>query len=252
MRGARLVLLSLFWLKPLLLDAQQARYNDDQRNRRRQQQQQRQRQRWGQQPQEEDSENFQYFKDKFQDFFKEEQDENSFQQQVKQNYGHPRHIVEGLINTAIVSGSAFAMGTAALMGFPVLMWFAKTTTSDGVVRDDGGTVKILQIVVGAIIGGVVAIGCWLFAAAYGIWQIISGLYFTPPTLWAWITGRDYWKNGRWNYYNLTQHHEDILQSSTVSRKGVQDDSFYQILQVPTDASRKEIKRAYYKLAKEYQ
>jgi curved DNA-binding protein CbpA len=150
-----------------------------------------------------------------------------------------------------------------MIGAPIIMAVYGQNEYDS-TRDDFGddddnsrTMEVLKgklsnIVKGGILGGIVGASLWIGGGVYAMWQILAGIYHTPLTLWAWVQGKTYWKEGEWHAYNLTEHHEEILdKSSNLRKNGVQDDSLYKILGVSTGASRKEIKRAYYRLAKEY-
>jgi curved DNA-binding protein CbpA len=108
---------------------------------------------------------------------------------------------------------------------------------------------------GGLVGCIAAGASWTFAAVYGVWQTAVGLYRTPATLMAQLQRKCYYNytDGKWQHYNLTNHFAILSEFGGGRSRGirVQDDSFYKLLQVSTDASQKDIKRAYYKLAKEY-
>ena len=172
---------------------------------------------------------------------------------IQQYVGGPKHLWEGVVNTIVVSGSSTLAGIVSVFGLPLLA----LSSQDEVMNDNMGRIpsRVLRLMVGTITGVVVAGTSWTFAAVYGIWQTAVGLYRTPACLMAQVQRKCYYNytDGKWQRYNLTNHFAILSESGSGYSRAVSilDDSFYKILKVATNASQKEIKSAYYKLAKEY-
>ena len=155
------------------------------------------------------------------------------------------------------------------LGWPVIAVISgnRSSSSSSSSNTDGNTdgngtessstngATLVRFISGCLIGGVLGSTMWIGGILFGLWQLIGGAIRTPSAVWAWIQGRNYWNGGDWKYYNLTDHAAELegdrSSSSEKSGVGVQDDSLYQLLNVETSASSEEIKKAYYKLAKEY-
>jgi len=163
-------------------------------------------------------------------------------------FNKPKHVVEAVWNSVVYSGGLFVSGAVTMVGMPVaFLWSAFREKSELRAGDWIG-----RLIGGTLIGGIIGSVAWFIGAVYLLIQVVSGIVATPRALWAWIEGRvDYQEHdGVWRFYNLTQHFETLASPLHSSNGNVQDNSFYELLGVETTASPKEIKRAYYKLAKE--
>lgn len=155
---------------------------------------------------------FEYLKDKFQSFFSSAE---GYQPVIQ--YIQPRHFVEGLVNTVLVSGTAMLIGTISFVGLPTFVWYNERKQPEG-TNEEKQAKRVSQVVSSAIVGGILGTGFWLGGAAYGTYQLLAGFYHTPNTLWAWSVGKSYWKNGSWELYNLTEHQQELLEMSSSRRK----------------------------------
>lgn len=111
-----------------------------------------------------------------------------------------------------------------------------------------------RLIGGGILGGLIGGVQWLAGALYGVVQLAYGLYATPGTVWAAMTGRNvHGSDGKWRKFNLDEESERLQEKlSFASGDGnVRDDSLYRVLGVETTATAKEIKKAYYKLARDH-
>lgn len=151
-----------------------------------------------------------------------------------------------------------------------------TQGEGGDLASDGGHHIVARVVfsaIGLIVGGLTSVGLVIGAAVYTVYQLLVGLWMTPTTVYEYgWQGKTYWNttkiiiiddddhfvdaaaarvDGQWQYYNLTQHALDLAErkKSLSSTTAVMDDSLYQVLGVPVDATSKEIKKAYYQKAK---
>lgn len=182
----------------------------------------------------------------------------------------PKHILEGVWNALWVGGGALATSCLILVGLPLLGLFAPIVVHEGAAADeyDDKTLarvtlvvqRLVRFVGGMLIGGVLTLGLSLGAVFYAIYQLLVGLWTTPGFLYknSW-QGKTYWNKSisgvedgheEWQYYNLTRHAEELAAASKKgSSSSVHDDSLYQVLGVATDATPKDIKKAYYQKAK---
>jgi hypothetical protein len=240
---------SFWWIIPLLVSPNLV-HADQERQRRQRFQQEEKRRNNNSSSDDDDDENG--YGQKFQEFMEGEQAQNVMQ------YGKPRHLLEGVMNTIKVTGPALLVGTLSFIGLPLLGIFGQLSSNNNSNNFDDSTIGnpkmrrfgtiVGAIMVGAIVGG----SCWIAGIVFGLWQLVMGAIATPKTLWAWTQGHVYWKDYSWQPYDLTAHAEELQNPSASSRNGknIQDDSLYKVLDVKPAASAKEIKRAYYKLAKE--
>jgi curved DNA-binding protein CbpA len=154
----------------------------------------------------------------------------------------PKHVLEGLWNTCLVSGPLAIFGALSAISFPVAGLWSSTK--------DNEKSNIAGLVLGAVTGGVLGGLMWLSAAFYGMWQVTVGLIHTPGALRARIQGKTYYSpvSLKWEYYDLESHRQALSEATSNNAK---DDSLYKLLGVKTIATSKDIKRAYYQLAKVY-
>ena len=243
MKFLRVLLPFLIWNNSILVHGQQHQRRFDEERARRNQGGERKRQearerQAGEEKRRQGQEKTEKLKEQFYSFFQGD-DAVNFRSHL------PKHIFEGIWNTVIWSGSAALAGTAMFVMWPVGALFAPNQ-SDSTSQEVG---KVAKFIAGLIIGGITGGAMWIGGILYGLSQLIGGAIRTPKTLWCWIQGKNYWNNGTYTYYNLTQHAEEL--SNYDGGAAVQDDSLYQDLGVETTATPKEIKRAYYQLAKVY-
>jgi curved DNA-binding protein CbpA len=147
----------------------------------------------------------------------------------------PRDVLEGAWNAAKSVFLGGLIGASSLFVFP----FASVSSRSGV----------LSFIIGAILGSLTGLTVFLVGLVTGIYQVLVGLYHTPVSVFNFWTGKRWDPMDReWHVYSLEQEANALL-SYCVSRR-VQDLTYYELLEVPTDATSKEIKRAYYRKAKD--
>jgi len=155
----------------------------------------------------------------------------------------PKHVVEAIYNSILYSGGLFLSGAVTMVGIPAASLYRTVTQK-----------RIGPLIGGTLLGGLLGCGAWFMGGVYLVFQLVMGLLATPSAIWAWMEGRVEYneQNRMWEFYNLTQHEETLASSPySANNKVVRDVGFYSLLGVDTTASSKEIKHAYYQLAKEY-
>jgi curved DNA-binding protein CbpA len=160
---------------------------------------------------------------------------------------HPKHVLEGFKNMLLVSFPLALLGTLSFVGLPIYSGYQSFLSAD---TNAGETV--LSIIAASLAGGLAGSTCWITSFGFGVWQLVVGLIHTPRALWARLQGRTYFQQDKrkWKHYNLTEHMNE-LSSASFNNGIVQDNSLYKILDIESTATAKEIKKAYFKLAKVY-
>jgi len=106
------------------------------------------------------------------------------------------------------------------------------------------------IIPGFILGALSAAVTTFIGALVGLVNVLVGLMKTPGAIYSsWFEGK-VWdpSHHEWRHYSLEEEIEELNVEST--RTIVQDSTFYNLLGVETTSTSKEIKRAYYKKAKD--
>jgi curved DNA-binding protein CbpA len=159
----------------------------------------------------------------------------------------PKHVLEGFKNTLLVSLPLALLGTVSFVGLPLWSGYQSFLSADTYAAE-----TVLSIIAASLAGGLLSSTCWITSFSFGVWQLVVGLIYTPRALWARLQGRTYFQRDKrkWKHYNLTEHMNE-LSSASFNNGIVQDNSLYEILDIEPTATAKEIKRAYYQLAKVY-
>lgn len=162
----------------------------------------------------------------------------------------PKDIIEGSLRGmqhALIGG---VTGLAACLGIPFAM-----------AKSDLGYLWGISLggLIGVLSGGTAVI----VGTASGLYQFVLGVKNTPRTLWATWKGEEWNPETKtWETYRLAQEAEELLSSpfSSSSHQGsnqrnnsrrVQDTTMYDLLEVDSSATGKEIKKAYFAKAKQY-
>jgi curved DNA-binding protein CbpA len=149
----------------------------------------------------------------------------------------PRDLFEGSIRalkTLILGGTVTAV---SFLGIPAI-----ATYSGGL----GG------FIAGGIAGPLLGLGLGFSTLVTSVVQFGSGLYQTPNAIRGVATGKVWDRDKReWIHYSLTNEYESL---ETIKRTSANDrpadSTLYDVLGVAPDATRGEVKRGYYKKAKD--
>lgn len=149
----------------------------------------------------------------------------------------PRDILEGTWNAIVTLLLAGTINTVTMLGIPLLA-FRQEGARGGVLGTIGASIFALVISVGSVA-----------SAAY---QFLLGVIATPSAIQAVARGQVWDSSQRvWTVYNLEEETRTIQTRRRNKRQdGVKDMSLYDLLEVSVDASSKDIKRAYYRKAKD--
>lgn len=169
-------------------------------------------------------------------------------------YKNPCSLIDGFTNGIYNISSGTFLGLASLIIGPYILY------------KENGKKGIIQ---GLFAGSAGFICMPILGILMGTQQIVKGIVNTPKSIYSKYNGK-IWnsENNEWINYNLkdeTKYYsisiEDFKntfntdQTINESKKNinniVKDDKLYKILEIDTNANGKEIKKAYYKLAKKY-
>lgn len=149
----------------------------------------------------------------------------------------PRGLVEGALNAAKSALLGVSISLASVVGLPVV----------GYKGGHGASGAIGGIVVGSILAAIVSI----LTASNIVYQVAVGAFHTPGAVWASLQGQ-YWDESKREWlpqYDLKKEEEDLesrkQQSATVNHM-----EYYELLGVGPKATAREIKKAYFRKAKD--
>lgn len=148
----------------------------------------------------------------------------------------PRNVFEGVANAAKSLLMGTVLGTASFVTLPIV-----TIQKQGWVRG-----VFLGGLAGTIFGSIMAV----IGAGNGVYHFCVGTIKTPSYLNAVRQGK-YWDETTesWLFYHLDKEQEELASSGHTRNSNVADMELYDLLDVSSDATSKEIKRAYFGKAK---
>mmetsp|Transcript_9416 Transcript_9416/g.17097 ORF Transcript_9416/g.17097 Transcript_9416/m.17097 type:complete len:613 (-) Transcript_9416:1759-3597(-) len=148
----------------------------------------------------------------------------------------PRHVLEGVTQAikSVVIGTV--VGAISFISIPIVAF-----TQGGVAG----------FVVGAITGSILAFLTTAAGIVNGVIQLIQGILNTRTAIQAFGEGKMWSQvDCQWETYSMTEEAKELSSPRKRQSTSVKDNSYYQILGVSSDASSKEIKRSYYRKAKD--
>ena len=173
----------------------------------------------------------------------------------------PQNIVEALYQSAKIVAISGLASAISFFGLPLFTaWHVLRINYDSYDQPLNWKSKTLRVVLSAtvtgIVGGIISGVVLLGGSVLVLWNLFHGLISSPKIFWHTVVlQKSYWNAtaGEWEQYDIRRHVQDLedikegRSSSTTSK----EDSLYRLLKVDTNASAKEIRQAYRKLAKEY-
>jgi curved DNA-binding protein CbpA len=150
----------------------------------------------------------------------------------------PRHVAEGVVNLAKSVVTGVGMGVLSMLAMPVAGF-----------REGGWAGLIAGSLAGTLYGAIFA----MVGLANGAYQMARGAIETPNAFRAaqqgmvWDKAREEWKR-----YYLEEELDELTSYSPYqdASRSVKDATYYKLLDVATIADPKEIKRAYYRKARD--
>ena len=148
----------------------------------------------------------------------------------------PRHVLEGVTQglKSVLIGTA--LGAISFISIPIVAF------------TQGGASGFL---VGAITGSILAFMTTVAGIINGGIQLIQGILNTWSAIQAFGEGK-VWSpiECQWETYSMTEEAKELSSPRKRLSSSVKDQSYYQLLEVSSDASSQQIKRSYYRKAKD--
>ena len=182
-----------------------------------------------------DSESFEYVANAASNFF-------AFQQ--------PRDVFEGSIRAvqSILLGGTMAL--ISVVGMPILGCFTDLKSEE---IGNNKSSRLLSVIAGLLVGGIAGTLSTIAGFSAALFQLTCGIWNTIGAVKAKMLGMR-WdpRTRKWDHYYLEREVHDLELASNASTRSqnVRDTSYYDLLGIPSTASGKDIKRAYYKQAKD--
>ncbi|CAJ1948381.1 unnamed protein product [Cylindrotheca closterium] len=151
----------------------------------------------------------------------------------------PRGLIHGIWKASQSTTLGFLIGMTCLITFP-----SASLLLVGLQMKP----LLLSTILGSVMGlSAISVGIW-----NGLYHCYWGLVQMPKSIQSWWKGSVWnpYDGGSWQMYNLWEHQQE-LQREQLRLSSSENDkpNYYQILEVPSSASKSEIKRAYYVKAK---
>jgi len=146
----------------------------------------------------------------------------------------PKHVLEGTVQAVKSVLIGALLGAAFLMFIPI------------VSAMHGG---IAGFIAGGIVGSILAFFTTLSGIVNGFFQLTRGILNTWSAVQAFGHGK-IWVDNEWQEYSMQEEATELASPRKKPSATVKDESFYDLLGVRSDATSKEIKRSYYKKAKD--
>lgn len=178
----------------------------------------------------------------------------TFNNLIQLQTNKPRDIVEASWRASKSLFLGGILAAASVAGFPLAFTIVPLMTAGPSVSVGKHVARLFfGGLAGCLTGGLAALGVGFYTVCQAGSTLVAGIQETPAAFKACLIERKQWDpyNREWKQFNLKEEYERVivLNSSSGVGSGPKSTTLYDILEVPTNASRSDIKKAYFSKAR---